>query len=274
MVGRKIMSQEIVLIKLGGSVITNKEVPMMVRERSLRRLIEEIVRARKKTKCLYVLGHGSGSFAHSPALRYKTMDGFMNGDSKIGMAITQDSAAKLNRIVVEECLSQELAAVSFAFSSTLVTKNRQKQYWDSQVLRQYLEKGLLPVTYGDVIVDSEQGCTIWSTETIFSFLADWFQQQTDYRIKKVIHINEVAGVLDNDGQVIPEISRDSAQQIKKMMTKTKGFDVTGGMWHKVEESLKLAEKKIETLIISGMKENNLYQALVGQEYEGTHVISK
>ncbi len=268
------MSQEIVLIKLGGSIITNKEVPMMVRERSLRILIGEIARARKETKSLFILGHGQGSFAHVPALRYKTIDGFVNGDSLIGMAITQDSAAQINRIVVEECLAQELPAASFSFSSTLVTKNRQKKSWGGQVLEQYLVKGLLPVTYGDVIVDSEQGCTIWSTETIFVFLAQWLQQETSYRVKKVIHINEVAGVLDNKGHVVSEISNDNAGEIKKMITKTKGFDVTGGMWHKIEESLKLAEKKIETLIISGLKKDNLYNALIDKECEGTHVIVK
>ena len=270
------MSQEIVLIKLGGSVITNKEVPMMVRKMVLKRLVEEIAQVRKESDEIFILGHGSGSFAHSPALRYKTMDGFINDESEMGMAITQDSAAKLNRIVVQECLSQELPAVSFAFSSTLVTKNKRKQSWSGQVLKQYLEKNLLPITYGDVIVDSEQGCTIWSTERIFGFLSEWLQQETSYKIKRVIYVNEVDGVLDldNDGQVISEISRDNVEQVKKMMTKTKGFDVTGGMWHKIEESLKLAENKIETLIISGLKEGNLYRALVGQEYKGTHVVIK
>ena len=268
------MSQEVILIKLGGSIITNKEVSMMVRERALRRLVEEIARARKKTDSLFILGHGQGSFAHVPALRYKTMDGFINGDSLIGMAITQDSAAKINRIVVGRCLAQELPAVSFAFSSTLVTAKKQKKSWDGRVLEQYLEKGLLPVIYGDVIVDSEQGCTIWSTETIFSFLVPWLQQKTEYEVKKVVHVNELAGVLDHDGQVIPEISLNNAAEVKKMMTKTKGFDVTGGMWHKIGESLKLAKQGIETHIISGLKKDNLYQVLTAQEYEGTRVIVK
>jgi isopentenyl phosphate kinase len=266
------MSQEIILIKLGGSIITNKEVSMMVREQVLQRLIGEIARARKKTKSIFILGHGSGSFAHAPALRYKTKAGFNNPESQMGMAITQDSAAKLNRVVVEECLSQELPAASFAFSSTLVTNQGKKQSWNGEVIRQYLEKGLLPVTYGDVIVDSSQGCTIWSTETIFSFLAQWLQQETDYKIKKVIHVNEVAGVLDEKGQIIPEISTKTAADVKKMMTKTKGFDVTGGMWHKIEESFKLAQRQIETQIISGLKKDNLYRVLTNQDCEGTRVI--
>ncbi|MBU0576507.1 hypothetical protein KJ654_02495 [Patescibacteria group bacterium] len=266
------MPKEIILIKLGGSIITNKEVPMLVRAQSLQGLIGEIARARKKTKSVFILGHGQGSFAHVPALRYKTMDGFINSDSLMGMAITQDSAAKINRIVVEECLSQELPAVSFTFCNTLVTKNKKQHSWDDQVFTQYLTKGLLPVTYGDVIVDSQQGCTIWSTETIFSFLVEWLQQKTDYKVKKVIHVNEVAGVLNHLGKVVPLISTKNAVEVKKMMTKTKGFDVTGGMWHKIEESLKLAQAQVESQIISGLKKDNLYKALVNQDCEGTRVI--
>ena len=268
------MSQEIIFIKLGGSVITNKEVPMMVRERSLRRLVGEISRAVAQTDKIFIIGHGSGSFAHAPALRYKTKSGFVNGESKMGMAVTQDSAARLNRIVVESFLAADLPAVSFAFSSTLVTKNEQQQSWDGRVLEQYLEKGLLQVTYGDMIVDSQQGCTIWSTEKIFSFLVKWLQGETEYIVKQIIHVNGVDGVLDHDGKVIPEISQSNASEVKKMMTKTKGFDVTGGMWHKIEESLKLAEQGIESHIISGLKKDNLYHVSTDQKYKGTRVITK
>ena len=268
------MSQEVILIKLGGSVITNKEVPMMVRKRVLHRLVDEIGRASRESSKVFIIGHGAGSFAHVPASRYKTKDGFINGESRMGMAITQDSAAKLNRIVVEDFLVAELPAISFAFSNTLVTKNEQKQSWDGRVLEQYLEKDLLPIVYGDVIVDSQQGCTIWSTEKIFSFLASWLRKETKYVVKQIIHVNGVVGVLDTNGRVIPEMSQRNIGEVEKMITKTKGFDVTGGMWHKLEESLKLAEQGIESRIISGLKKDNLYQVLTDQECEGTRVVSK
>lgn len=264
--------KKVVFIKLGGSVITNKEVPMQVRRRVLRRLITEFVKAKEELEeTIFIVGHGSGSFAHVPALRYKTMDGFMHSDSRIGMAITQDSAAQLNRVVVEACLDQNLPAVSLAMSNLVVTKNKKKIFWAEEILKQYLEKDLLPITYGDVLVDTKQGCTIWSTETIFSFLVEWFQSQDGFQVKKVIHVNEVAGVLDKSSQIIKKITPKSQEKIKKGISSTKGFDVTGGMWHKVEESLFLAERGIDTYIISGLKKNNLYRVLMNKSYEGTHV---
>lgn len=256
------------LIKLGGSIITNKEVPMMVREDVLTRLVREIARAKSESSEQMIVGHGQGSFAHSPALRYKTMNGFINKESPIGMAITQDSAAQLNRIVVKEFLSEQLPAVSFLFSNSMVTKKQHALHWSGDVLDQYLEKGLLPITGGDVLVDEEQGCTIWSTEKVLSYLAEYYQNN-NHSVKKVIHVTEVEGVLDSQGKVISKITRKNQNEVKKHINGTKGFDVTGGMWHKIEESLQLADKGISSVILSGMQKNNLYNCLVGKDFTGT-----
>lgn len=262
--------KKITLIKLGGAIITNKEVPMMVRPDLLGRLVKEIARAKSSTGDIYVVGHGQGSFAHAPALRYKTMDGFVLSDSVIGMAITQDSAAQLNRIVVQNFINEQVPAASFLFSNSMVTNNKIAQHWCNDVLLQYLEKGLVPVTGGDVLVDSQIGCTIWSTEMVLSYIATHLPKDT-YRIEKIIHVTEVAGVLDGEGSIIEHISRKNETDIKKLMHETKGFDVTGGMWHKIEESLELADLGIESVIISGLSKDNLYNCLVGRSYTGTLV---
>lgn len=265
------MAQNVTLLKLGGSIITNKEVPMHVREDVLTRLVSEIAKARVKTGNLYVIGHGQGSFAHAPALRYKTMDGFISDESPIGMAITQDSAAQLNRIVVGECLAQELPAVSLYCSNSVVSKKTKAHHTFTAVLEQYLEKGLVPVTCGDVLVDAEQGCTIWSTEKVLAHFAAELQQLPQFNVREIIHVTEVAGVLDADNAVIPEISQENAAEIKKLMRTTKGFDVTGGMWHKIEESLQLAKQGIPATILSGMKPDNLYNKLIGSDFIGTSI---
>lgn len=267
-------SHSLVLIKLGGSIITNKEVPMMVRPQLLSHLVSEIVRAQHTTGDTYILSHGQGSFAHVPALRYQTKDGFVNGESRFGMAVTQDSAAQLNRIVVKECLSQQLPALSFAMSSTLVTDHSQKKHWYPQVLVEYLAQDLMPVTYGDVIVDATQGCAIWSADKILPFLASWFKHHSDFEVKKIVHAGEVEGVFDEDKQLVPQISTHNLSQLKNAMTKIKGFDVTGGMWNKLEEAVQLAEvEQVETQILSGLIADNLFNALTGGEWKGSRVIS-
>ena len=86
--------KNVILIKLGGSVITNKDIPMSLRQNMLERLVKEIADARKKLhNTLFVIGHGQGSYGHVPAVQYKTIEGFVNNESPMGMAIVQDSRA-------------------------------------------------------------------------------------------------------------------------------------------------------------------------------------
>lgn len=262
----------VTLIKLGGSVITNKDIPMSLREDVLSRLVEEIAQAWKKTqgKQLFVVGHGQGSFAHVPAHKYKTMQGFINDESRFGMAVVQDNAAQLNRIVVHEFIRHQIPAVSLYPSNSLVTKDRTADSYCTDVFEEYVKQGLFPITGGDVIVDRGQGCTIWSTEEVLAFFAREFVKK-GWEIAQIIHVTEVDGFLNDKKQVVPEITSETWPEVKKALTKTKGFDVTGGMGLKVEESLELAKLGISSRIISGLEPQNLYNTLIGKNSTGTHI---
>lgn len=262
--------QSLTLIKLGGALITDKTKPMTLRPLVLKRLVSEIVRAQKETSDLLVIGHGQGSFGHVPAHKYQTISGFDDDRGRLGMAITQDCAAQLNRLVVSQFLAANIPAVSYLFSNSLVTKETRPASWDPRVLIEYLAKGLLPVTGGDVIVDQVQGCTIWSTEKVLAHIAKGLPKEK-FQVKEIIHVTEVTGVLDQSGQTIDEITPPSASQVKQLIGETNGLDVTGGMWHKIEESLQLLEYGIESKILSGLKPNNLYQALIGAKWQGTTI---
>lgn len=261
----------IILIKLGGSVITNKDIPMSMKNGYLSSLVKQVANAlNKATDKQIIVGHGSGSFGHVPASKYETIKGFLNEESKLGMAIVQDAAAQLNRKVVYEFIKNEIPAVTFAPSNTLVTTSRQEQDNFFKLLEMYLEKGLFPVTYGDVVVDTKQGCTIWSTEEVLAFLAERFLSE-GYTVDSLVHVTEVPGFLDGKKQVIPQITRQNWPQLKKHLGLTKGFDVTGGMSLKIEESLTLADQGVKSVILSGTQQDNLYNYLVGKNWIGTAI---
>lgn len=263
------MQKQVTLIKLGGSIITNKDIPMSPRHDVLSRLVGEIAKARKeRPDTLFVVGHGSGSFAHVPASKYKTMDGFVNDESTLGMAIVLDSAAQLNRIVVHEFLKHDIPAVSLLPSHSLITRARKPDVVFTQVFEEYIRKGLFPVTAGDVLVDLDQGCTIWSTEEVLAFFAREFMQK-DWQVGQIVHVTEVDGVYDHQKQVVSEITAHNWPEIEKAITRTKGFDVTGGMGLKIQESLQLAQLGIHSKILSGHYEDNLYNALIGNQFVGT-----
>lgn len=267
-------NKKVILIKLGGAIITDKSIPNTVRPDVLKRLVKEIKKAQSEIEPRLVIGHGAGSFAHVPALKYDTMNGFKDDESRLGMAIVQDSAAQLNRIVVSEFLKADLPAVSSCCSSSVVTKNKQVESYFTDVFRQYLKQGLLPVSYGDVIVDSEIGCTIWSTDKILTYFCREFLQH-GWEVEKIVHVTQVAGVyhdLQNPSAgIFEEITPHNAEEVQKAMGVTKGFDVTGGMWNKIAESLDAASQGVETTILAGETPNALYNCLTGKPFVGTRI---
>lgn len=268
------MNTKLTLLKLGGAVITNKEIPESVREDVLSRLVDEIAQAWKKRPGTFILGNGAGSFAHVPASRYKTIDGFIHEESAIGMAITQDAAARLNRVVVRSLIEAGVPAVSVAPSSSILTQNKKVKNWFGDVLVNHLERGLLPVVYGDVLADAAQGCTIWSTDTVFSFLCRELPS-FGYSVENIIHVTEAGGVWKDiqTKEIFPMITISMKEEVRGSMTDTKGFDVTGGMWHKIQEALSLAELGIQTRIVSGIERKVVYNTLLGDSSFGT-VITK
>ena len=70
------MTKEIVLLKLGGSLITDKDTPYTPRLDKLKELALEIKTVLDSTpELLLILGHGSGSFGHVAAKKHGTRDG-------------------------------------------------------------------------------------------------------------------------------------------------------------------------------------------------------
>ena len=66
--------------------------------------------------------------------------------------------------------------------------------------------------------------------------------------------------------------KENFEEVKKLIYATDGFDVTGGMLHKIEESLALADIGIPSMIINGVAEKNLLmRALLDEDVNGTRI---
>jgi isopentenyl phosphate kinase len=76
--------------------------------------------------------------------------------------------------------------------------------------------------------------------------------------------------LDRKAERIAEITPANFEKIKSALKGSAGIDVTGGMLHKVEILLGLAELGIPSIIINGLGEGNLKNALLGRK-EGTAI---
>jgi len=260
----------LVLIKLGGSLITDKNKPFSEDLKTIKRLASEIHKARRRTNMLFIVGHGGGSYPHVPAKKFKTAQGILGKESYQGIAKVQDAAARLNRIVVHELISAKENTVSFSPSSFMVAKDGQIKKAFLDPLLRLLDFGMLPVVYGDVLLDSKMGCSIASTEKILNFLA--LKLKDKFKVEKVIHCGKTDGVYDRKGKTITKINTKNFGKVRAEIGSSHGIDVTGGMLHKVKEALTLAKKGIPSAIINGGRSNELLNVLLDKPHRGTEVI--
>lgn len=216
-----------------------------------------------------IIGHGGGSFPHKPAKDYRINEGIVNEESYKGISLVQDAASQLNRIIVGSLIEAGENAISVQPSAELISEDGRIKEWYLEPMKEMLKYNLLPVPYGDVVLDIKKGCCIISTEEILNYLA----RKLD--VKRIILVGIVDGVFTADPQknpnakLIPEISSKNYEEIKKYLGGSAGIDVTGGMLHKVEEMFELAKLGIKSEIINANKENYLKRSLLGARGLGT-----
>ena len=262
---------ELVFIKLGGSAITNKKVKEQENMDVIKQLASEIHAARQKSDVRLLIGNGGGSYPHEPAKEYGLKNGMTGSESVKGVALTQDAAARLNRIVVKELLAAGENALSISASSCCVTQGKggdtSVRAWFVEPIEEMLEKGLVPAAYGDVCMDVDKGCGILSTERIFRFLTPILKPSRLIIVSKHLVCK---GHPDKDpsAEAIPLITPDNFEEIKGYLEAED--DATGGMLHKVEELLEMAAEGCESIIISP-EPGNLERAILGEDTGGTRI---
>lgn len=258
--------QNLILIKLGGSTITDKTKRKAANIKVINRLAREIAQAHQKTKDLLLIGHGQGSFAHVPAKKYKTIEGNIAKNSAYGAALVRQECIELNKIILESLVKAQLPAVTFEPHNFLLSSNKKIKSIYIDPVKNGLKSGLLPVVYGDVIVDEKIGWTIFSGEQILNAIA--LKLKTTFKPKLIIEVGKTAGVYDDKGKTITEINSKNYKEIEKNLKGSHGADVTGGMVHKVTEAYQIAQKGVPTLLISA-KPGNLTKAILGNTKTGT-----
>ena len=262
-------------LKLGGSLITDKARRETARVDVIRRIGAEIREALAVERQLrLVLGHGSGSFGHYAAQEHRLAEGIGPGGDWRGYAETAASAARLNRIVVDVLLEQGVPAIAFAPSATAQARGGRLVEMSWEPIRAALERGLVPLVYGDVGLDEAQGACILSTEEIFAYLARHLQPD------RIILASDVEGIYSSDPQRdpgAPLLARVSPAEWPRLQARLGGspaVDVTGGMLGKVRRMVELVQTQPSILVhfLSGERSGAIMEALLNRPYRGGTVL--
>ncbi|MCJ7715477.1 MAG: isopentenyl phosphate kinase [Anaerolineales bacterium] len=259
---------QLVFLKLGGSLITDKHKPRSARLDVIDRIAREITGAfQANSKLKIILGHGSGSFGHTSGKKHGTINGVDSREGWLGFAEVWHDASQLNNIVLDSLVKAGLPALAFPPSSSVTSQDRKIVSWDLNPLQSALREGLIPVVFGDVVFDTARGGTILSTEDLFSHLAE--QLKPD----RILLAGIDPGVWKDFpacSSLFKEITPADLPSLQDKIQQSQAPDVTGGMEAKVEQMLHLINKipSLETVIFSGEEPGNI-QNCMGGDIKGT-----
>jgi isopentenyl phosphate kinase len=260
----------VALVKLGGSLITDKRRPQAPRHDVLARLAREVAKGRAASAERLLLGHGSGSYGHVAAAAAGIDSGVHDDEQLLGFAITQSQAAKLHRLVIEELLAAAVPVFSFSPSSAMIGAGARPTILAIEPIVSAFALGLVPVTYGDVMLDRVQGGSICSTEAALSLLARRLPRH-GLPVKRILWLGETDGIYDADGDVIGEVNERNLFAARRAIGAAAGTDVTGGMKLRLETAWRLARRGIRSVIANGLVAGRLETWLRGEEIPGTRV---
>ena len=270
--------KELVFLKLGGSLITDKTqpyTPLLDVMDDLALQIKTALQTRPNLRL--VIGHGAGSFGHVPASEYHTRDGLPPKSTPLahrerdetednywkGFAEVWYQASTLNRYVMKALHKADVRAISLPPSSSVIASDGRVSVWETTSIRMCLSSGISPVIFGDVTFDEVRGGTILSTEDLFTHLARALNPE---RILLAGLETAVWADFPERTKKIEKITPASFEEVSAGVGRSHGADVTGGMESKVRQMTGLvsANPEITVQIFSGSKPGNIVRALTGE----------
>jgi isopentenyl phosphate kinase len=254
-----------IILKLGGSLLTHKDAKFSMREGVLQRVAAEIKAAREPL----VIVHGGGSYGHPVAGEYDLHEGYKDPSQIRGVALTRRAMSEFNRAVMEALINAGLNAVSLQTSALALCHGGELMTFNIEALEGFLNLGLTPVLYGDVVLDAKQGFCILSGDRIVSHLSRHLKPS------RIILAIDRDGIFDRDpghkdAALVEEVNEDNYKRVLASLGSPKG-DVTGGLKGKLVELLLLAKDSRESLIVNGLVPGRLSKALLGEGVKGTKI---
>lgn len=240
-----------ILIKLGGSIITNKEKPLSPRTA----VIDKISKQLKKISEPIILVHGGGSFGHYWSVKYD-MHTKPDRYPIHGVSVIKNSMIQLDKIILDSLIKNKLNPYSLP-PTDFMTGNKPVTNKVKEISK-IANSGLVPVTYGDALWYGAKKSYILSGDKIMSILAKVLRPRlsvfvlnvdglySDFKTKKLIH------KMEGDQVSIEDIP----------------MDVTGGMMRKVEEATRISKMGLDVFFVNGNKPERITNATKGK-FEGT-----
>lgn len=263
-------NKEVILLKLGGGLLTDKNTPFSLREEVIDSAIQQIIESEKKI----ILIHGGGSFGHPLAKKYDISNGINSSveNQILGLAETHEAMNKFNSVIINKFIEKKVPALSIQASSIFIKRSNKTILNIFEPIELCLNLNIIPILYGDIIFDASKSFSILSGDEIALELC---RNLNEYVISKVIYAMETDGIWINDEEdgitLCKEINSDDLNSLN-LASLEKKIDITGGIRGKINSIKNLCECNVQVQLINGLKHNYILKALKNQELECTKVI--
>lgn len=240
--------ENLVIVKLGGSVITHKETsPPSINEKHLTRIVKELTA--HDGKLIVVLG--GGAHGHQAAHKY----GFGSPDTApekllAGIPEIRHNMFLLASRVEKELNNQGIPGVVFSPFMFVTLQNNLIDNFPTRLIEETLNAGIAVIIHGDVCIDNTKAASILSGDTIAKYLAEVLKP------KAVFIGTNVDGVMDDNPETnpnakpVPFINNSNRNRILELAGPSSSTDVTGGMIRKITELLELANNNVDIVIFN------------------------
>jgi isopentenyl phosphate kinase len=264
--------EEIILLKLGGSLLTDKNAPFSIREEIVNNAVQQIIDANVKI----IMIHGGGSFGHPLAKKYNITKGLDNSipNQILGLAETHQSMNKFNSYLVNSFLEKNYPVLSIQSSSIFIKDSIKFLTHSIDIIETALDLNMLPILYGDIILDKNGSFSIISGDQIILELGKNLEK---YAISKVIFTMETDGLYvidENDPNKHVLVEKCEVDELDNLNLANLGqkIDVTGGIRGKLQEIKKICDLNIPVQMINGLEQNYIYKSLKNQIIKSTIII--
>ena len=262
------MPEDLVLIKFGGSLITDKSKVCSEKMDVIEKLSSMSAKIISKGRKLIIV-HGAGGFGHIKAKKWKLFEG---KDDQIyasqlkAIKEVRNDMRYLNQIIIESLKKNSLVAEPYipheeGFGVGI-------NYRFSSKINVLLNSNIIPVIYGDVVdTDNSEEFGILSGDDVCEILA------RKLNLSHVIFaIDGADGILDNPnlnsgGKLLKTYS--SGDPVALNETK---FDVTGGMGLKIKRGVNCFNLGSRVSIVNGNETEMIINAIEGESYKGTEFV--
>ncbi|KXH72300.1 MAG: hypothetical protein AM326_03685 [Candidatus Thorarchaeota archaeon SMTZ-45] len=270
------MGKDLTVIKLGGSLLTDKSKPYEARSSVMKSTAREI------KSCMdegliesLVIVHGVGSFGHPPVLEHKLHKGYTGPEQFIPLSKTQRVVNEFRHMITKEFQEAGLPVNLLHPSSMIVAEKMRIVKTFFEPLEGWINLGMIPLLGGDLLYDATMGFSVGSGDLMAIELA------RKLGAKRLIYAMDVAGYYDDnpqtnsDAKLMDRITLSELNNILRAMEQKGAADASGAMKGKlysISTASDLIAGGLDVALVSMMNEGNLTALLRGQAVPCTRIV--